>query len=153
WGALLSQGESRAAVALGILRSVEADQLHVNELYLGYLLRDAEPGGLANWTAKLQHGEPGQQVLAEILALPEYAALAQQMSPAPDAGYLPVPGTTGDVPSSFTLTGRTAPNEFGLFPIDDVSGRVGALSPGDAGYLRQALSQAGRRRIFAVGDP
>jgi uncharacterized repeat protein (TIGR01451 family)/CSLREA domain-containing protein len=51
---------------------------------------------------------------------------------------------------TITLVGRQAKyrNEFGLYIVDDASGRIGNLRPGDAGYARAALSRA--KVVFAA---
>jgi len=54
-------------------------------------------------------------------------------TPAPavvDRSALAVPGTAGQsIPTTFTLTGANSifANEFDIFPVDDATGRIGAL--------------------------
>jgi len=57
-----------------------------------------------------------------------------------------------DVPTRFTLVAEHADfnNELGLFIVDDSSGRVGVLSPGDPGYAAAAISR--RQVIFTQDD-
>lgn len=65
------------------------------------------------------------------------------------------PGQTGQtVAATFTRLQRDTvfSNELGLFVVEDASGRVGGLRPGEAGYLTAALSSATRQRIFASGS-
>ncbi len=60
-------------------------------------------------------------------------------------------------PSKTTLTIRLAAryatyrNEFGLYLVDDASGRIGTLHPGDAGYARAAISRT--QAVFTAVDP
>ncbi len=42
-------------------------------------------------------------------------------------------------------------NEVGLVRVDDASGRIGGLGPGDPGYLRAALTPGRWQRLFAAG--
>ncbi len=55
--------------------------------------------------------------------------------------------------ATFTVTGVDTgyANEFGVFAVDDATGRIGALLPGDAGYTAAAMSEAGQRVVFANG--
>src|SRR5262249_36090100 len=65
-----------------------------------------------------------------------------------------VPGTPGTVISTtFTATTRETAfdNEFGVFFVDDVSGRIGNLHPGDNGYSAVALTTERKRVVFAAG--
>jgi hypothetical protein len=65
-----------------------------------------------------------------------------------------VPGAaTGAVRVRFAWVLRYARynNEAGLMRVDDASGRIGGLSPGDPGYLRAALAPGRWRRLFATG--
>lgn len=67
------------------------------------------------------------------------------------SGVFQVPGAPGQpMAVSFTLTTREAAyrNEVGLFRVDDASGRIGGLYPGDPGYAAAALSGARRRTLF-----
>jgi len=53
-----------------------------------------------------------------------------------------VPGQPGEtIKATFALQDRNAAfrNEFGLFLVDDASGKIGKLKPGDRGYARAAL--------------
>jgi len=53
-----------------------------------------------------------------------------------------VPGQTGEtIQATFALQDRNAAfrNEFGLFLVDDASGKIGKLKPGDRGYARAAI--------------
>jgi hypothetical protein len=42
-------------------------------------------------------------------------------------------------------------NEVGFFRVDDSSGRIGGLSPSDAGYAAAALAADRRQTLFASG--
>jgi hypothetical protein len=59
----------------------------------------------------------------------------------------------GTVSAKFNLTGRIAAyaNEVGYFSVDDMTGRIGNLRPGDAGYAAAALDPSRAKTIFA-GD-
>src|SRR5262249_35278218 len=86
----------------------------------------------------------GDQDFNDVIATAE--ALSQRATP--------VPGQAGQtVPATFRWLRRDADfdNELGLFLVDDASGRLGTLSPGDPGYARAALTSASRRVIFASG--
>ncbi|HEV8573252.1 MAG TPA: hypothetical protein VGR43_00950, partial [Dehalococcoidia bacterium] len=58
----------------------------------------------------------------------------------------------GQFAVGFDFVYRTAGfnNEFGAFPVDDASGSVGGISPGEPGYLEAAL--AGATVIYASGS-
>ncbi|MCS6851344.1 MAG: DUF4114 domain-containing protein [Gemmataceae bacterium] len=58
---------------------------------------------------------------------------------------------TSQLNSNPTLQRPTAAGEFGFFRVDDATGRIGDLSPGDAGYAQAAL--LARTAIFAFGTP
>jgi hypothetical protein len=55
---------------------------------------------------------------------------------------------------SFDWTFREAGynNEVGIFRVDDASGRIGTLRPGDDGYARAALDASRAQVIFASGN-
>jgi streptogramin lyase len=68
----------------------------------------------------------------------------------PSAEAFAIPGQAGQtVKATFRLTGRESAyrNEVGLFLVDDASGRIGKLKPGDRGYDRAALA----RRVVLFG--
>src|SRR5262249_24438357 len=54
----------------------------------------------------------------------------------------------------FTWTASDAAfrNELGLNAVDDASGSIGTLRPGDHGYAAAALARARRRVVFASGE-
>jgi hypothetical protein len=54
WGQKLQAGDARAAVALAIINSPEADGRVVSAAYQNLLGRSADPSGLATWVAQLQ---------------------------------------------------------------------------------------------------
>jgi hypothetical protein len=67
---------------------------------------------------------------------------------AAQTAYL-VPGQPGNtINATFTLKERSTPfhDEFGLFLVDDASGRIGKLRPGDRGYTAAALKR--RQVVF-----
>lgn len=53
--------------------------------------------------------------------------------------------------ATFTLVGRSAmyQSEVGVFPVEDASGRIGSLHPGDSGYVQAALANGRRQMLFA----
>jgi cyclophilin family peptidyl-prolyl cis-trans isomerase len=66
---------------------------------------------------------------------------------------LAIPGqATQNVPTTFHLNVRDAAfhNELGIFAVDDGTGRIGNLHPGDAGYDIAALSR--RQIVFSAGQ-
>ena len=74
-------------------------------------------------------------------------ALGPATQPAETSHLVPgQPGTMTTV--SFTLAARNTPfhDEFGLFLVDDPSGRIGKLQPGDRGYAAAALKR--RQVVF-----
>jgi RHS repeat-associated protein len=63
-----------------------------------------------------------------------------------------VPANMSDQSSTvFKILGRNAGyrNEFGIFLVDDASGRMGNLKPSDPGYIAAAMSEYRRRLIFS----
>jgi hypothetical protein len=75
WGqAPRSTAASRQAVAAGFLTSLEADQLQVESLYLQYLHRPADTGGLDIFTTALARGFTSEQVAVILLSSAEYFA-------------------------------------------------------------------------------
>jgi hypothetical protein len=71
------------------------------------------------------------------------------------AGALLVPGTLGQTTlTTFEWTGKGGRfnNELGLFRVDDATGRIGSLLPGDAGYAAAALGNGNSQVIFARGQ-
>ena len=69
-----------------------------------------------------------------------------------EAAYL-VPGLSGEVVNAtFKFKDRHATfrNEFGLFLVDDATGRIGNLQPRDRGYARAALER--RHVVFTPGQ-
>jgi hypothetical protein len=77
WGQALANGVPRAAVALALLRSREADALVVQGLYSRLLGRAADDSGLNAFTDALQHGIPDDVVAAVLAASQEYFDRAQ----------------------------------------------------------------------------
>jgi hypothetical protein len=64
-----------------------------------------------------------------------------------------VPGAANEVvDATFTLSKRQASyrNEVGIFVVDDATGRIGSLEPGDHGYAAAALAR--RQRLFSRND-
>ncbi|MEZ6061266.1 MAG: putative Ig domain-containing protein [Planctomycetaceae bacterium] len=76
----------------------------------------------------------------------------------PGPTILTPPSPTGVVSATFTLDERMAAyrSEFGIFKVDDETGRIGNLTPDDRGYARAALTSASQLTIFernaAVGS-
>jgi hypothetical protein len=150
---LLQRGASRADVAAAVVTSPESYQRQVQQLYGRYLERSADPAGLQGWTAALAQGAGREGVLAGLLGSPEY--FTRVVAPSPSVTKQPalaVPGQGGQVvAATFTATevSTAYANEFGIFPVEDASGRIGTLYPGDPGYAAAALSESGQRVVFA----
>jgi RHS repeat-associated protein len=82
--------------------------------------------------------------------LPLVTAVSQPARRAGDLQALQTPGQPDQtVPVRFTFLEHRAAyrNELGLFVVDDESGRIGSLLPGDRGYAAAALAR--RQLIFA----
>ncbi|MBL8823222.1 MAG: tandem-95 repeat protein [Planctomycetia bacterium] len=65
---------------------------------------------------------------------------------------LQIPGQPGQtVATHFTLAARSAGyrNEAGFFLVDDASGSINGIMPGDAGYAQAALMSESRQVIFS----
>jgi hypothetical protein len=62
-----------------------------------------------------------------------------------------LPGQTDRVRFTWTAGDASFQNELGLFLVDDASGRIGRLRPGDHGYAAAALAPRRSRVIFASG--
>jgi cyclophilin family peptidyl-prolyl cis-trans isomerase len=63
-----------------------------------------------------------------------------------------VPGHIGTPEQvTFTYTSRQAlyNNEVGIYQVDDFSGRINGLAPGDPGYLQAVLNSPTRQTLFA----
>src|SRR5262249_8222083 len=93
---------------------------------------------------------------AQVLGSPEYFShfVATPPPPVTDQPAVSVPGTLGqDMIATFTATGvETAfDNEFGIFPVDDASGRIGSLRPRDDAYAAAAVARSGQHVVFAQG--
>ena len=81
----------------------------------------------------------------------ESRSLKVSTSIKPSAVYFPVPGSVGQtVTVTFRYAGRSAHyrNELAIYPVDDSTGRIGNLKPGDRGYAAAALTSPGRQLIF-----
>jgi len=71
-----------------------------------------------------------------------------------NGGAIATGGVAGQrVPIKFTKSGGDSAfnSEVGLFLVDDISGRIGTLSPGDEGYVQAAMQR--RRIMFAPSAP
>jgi hypothetical protein len=92
---------------------------------------------------------------AGLVALHVAADVGRSAAPVRTGMVLAVPGLPGQtVRARFTWTGSDAAfhNEFGLFRVDDRSGRVGRLRPGQPGYAAAALSRGRAKVILASGE-
>ncbi len=108
--ALSNPGIGRAGVALGIAGSHEAHSVLVGNLYVQYLGRlangDAQPqekGEAAGWVSMLDHGATEEQVIAGLVASPEFYSLASrihfdQLAAGPTTGLTQ---STGDADQNF----------------------------------------------------
>ena len=56
----------------------------------------------------------------------------------------------GQTTLQFSLSARNSTNtyEIGIYLVDDATGKIGTLKPGDAGYLQAALSQSRAKTLF-----
>jgi streptogramin lyase len=73
WNRMLTNdASSRTTVALAILQSSESDQLEVQTIYLQFLHRPADAGGLATFVQALQSGTPNEVVIAAVIGSDEY---------------------------------------------------------------------------------
>jgi hypothetical protein len=107
-------------------------------------------------TAAARQGLP-LKIDGRLVATPSLPGIANTQtqrrvtSRAPAAFQVPGDPSTA-VWLSFTLTQRQAwyRNEVGLFLVDDATGRIGRLRPGDRGYAASALKH--RRVIFERGQ-
>src|SRR5262249_55401336 len=68
---------------------------------------------------------------------------------------LQVPGVAGQTISTrFQYLSKAAfQNEVGFFRVDDVTGKIGTLNPGDAGYAAAALDPSRRTIVFRQRAP
>jgi hypothetical protein len=79
-----------AAVASGILRAPESLRRIVDNFYLKFLHRAADPAGEAGWVSSLQNGTTVEQVMAGFLSSPEYFnhSYALNRLTTPDAAFI-----------------------------------------------------------------
>jgi uncharacterized delta-60 repeat protein len=73
---LLQSGVPRYTVAIDVLKSVEADRLFTNNLYLEMLRRQADPAGQAYYVNQLQSGVGEDVIIAGLVGSEEYLAKA-----------------------------------------------------------------------------
>jgi hypothetical protein len=155
WNAIPSSPHAAARIAQGVLASPEAHQRRVESFYERFLRRPADADGLAGLASYLQEGGCEATAIAVILSSDEYWNRIAQATPPSDGIALATTGARGStVAAHFTLlTASTAStNEVGLFAVDDASGRVGALHPGDPGYASTALARTLGTLPFTRGD-
>jgi hypothetical protein len=72
WGGLLAAGMDRAALALQMLQSFDAEAVVVQTYHLNLLHRPADSAGQAFWVGLLQQGFPDEYVAAALAATNEY---------------------------------------------------------------------------------
>jgi len=77
FSSLLARGFSRSIVAFYVIHSIEARQDQVESFYLEFLGREADPAGLAAFTAPRPGGYPNDQILAAMIGSDEYFQDAQ----------------------------------------------------------------------------
>jgi RHS repeat-associated protein len=152
----LQGGASRSAVAAAVVMSLESQQHIVQQFYVRYLDREPENAGFQFWVSQLETGHTVEEVESGFFGSIEYFNhfIATPAPAVVDRSALAVPGTAGQsIPTTFTLTGANSSfaNEFDIFPVDDATGRIGALKPSDEGYEAAALSRAGQQVVFADG--
>jgi len=96
WSQALQGGASRAAVALDIVDSPEADSRVVTAAYLDLLRRNPDPSGLAAWVGELQDGLAPSELASifassdEFIELAAHGVLDEPISP-PDLVGVAVP--------------------------------------------------------------
>ncbi len=91
----------------------------------------------------------GKGALTGIVAAPTILSLLTLNNPlvAPTATnspkYIDLRNITGKVKSDLTVTSDAAYGNYGgFYTIDDASGKIGNLNPGDAGYAKAAIERA-----------
>jgi len=72
WDSALAAGESRSAVALGIMASSEYQTDLVSGDYQFFLHRAPDSGGLSFWVSQLASGATDEQVIAGMVGSDEY---------------------------------------------------------------------------------
>jgi hypothetical protein len=82
-----SPDAARATVASGIVHSSGALGAVVNSLYQTILRRDADPGSLSYWTGQMLNGATKEQVMASILASPEFQSKANTWYPSGNGNW------------------------------------------------------------------
>jgi len=144
----VSASRNKAHAALLAVRAVPA--------HAPAPLKTTAPGWLGldrreapeRWPANLwRHSASLHSATATLTA--ETAQAASRVTYSADTSHL-VPGQPGTKTTvTFTLAARNTPfhDEFGLFLVDDPSGRIGKLQPGDRGYTAAALER--REIVFA----
>jgi Domain of unknown function (DUF4114)/Thrombospondin type 3 repeat len=71
--------------------------------------------------------------------------------PIPDIEVFRVPGQGPiDLTFDFVFAEAAVPNELDVFQVDDLNGRIGNLSPAEAGYLAAAFARA--QTVFPFGS-
>jgi hypothetical protein len=106
WSQLLQAGTSRAAVALAIVNSPEADSRLVSAAYLNLLGRNADLSGVAGWVAQLQQGLSPSNLAARIASSDEFIQLkAHGVLDASSPPSLPAPAPApAEVPVDLPIT-------------------------------------------------
>jgi RHS repeat-associated protein len=150
----LESGITRTQVAAVIVNSPEARGVQLDILYVRFLDRQPDSAGLQSFQNALEQGATLEAVEAVILGSTEYFNdfVATPGIHLTDGAALALPGVTGQtVKATFTASGVNSAyaNEFGIFPVNDATGRIGTLEPGDPGYEAAALSEPGSRVVFA----
>lgn len=93
-------------------------------------------------------------ILAQVQGGSALPAIHVTFAPSNQQAYVvPGQGTAGQT-LTFRYADREAAfrNEVGFFQVDDATGKIGSLSPGDAGYAQAALSSATRQTLFTTGQ-
>jgi len=86
WVQALDSGQlERDDVAAAVLGSEEGLRTQVNDLYVRFLNRQADPGGLSFWTGFLRDGNSNLELSARLIGSPEYY---QTQGRGTDAGFL-----------------------------------------------------------------
>jgi uncharacterized protein GlcG (DUF336 family) len=145
---LLAKGESRTAVAAGVLASPEHRQALVGGYYQEFLGRAADPSGLAAFTAALGAGTRDEVVVAGLVGSDEfYFALDPPSQTSASTTVL----TPSDVGTLLDRAAAAAASDDGIVAVVDRDGRIlgvrveGNVSPaitGNVGNLVFAIDGA-----------
>jgi uncharacterized protein GlcG (DUF336 family) len=119
---LLSAGTSRQQVFASLFNSNEGRGTAVNDIFQMFLSRPADSSATTTFTAALNQGGTLPQVIAVVLASPEYAAGGDP--PASDATILPA----NEVLTLLARASAATPSNDGIIVIVDRGGNILGVS-------------------------